>query len=82
MGKLGDPSDMDDLFDRGEFFGDPQPDIGRAGDDGGVGMLRVKPRQRLFARRSGKKGGIIADEKVGLVVERAASPAGVPPRFG
>ncbi len=40
--QLGDAADMDDLFDRRELLGDPQPDVGRAGDDGGVGMLRDK----------------------------------------
>ena len=69
-GKLGDAADVNDLFQRREFFGDPQPDVGRAGDDRGVGMLRIKLRQRLLARRRSKERAGIADEKIGLVVER------------
>ena len=61
---------MDDLLDRGELLGDPQADIGRAGDDRRIGMSRIELRQGLLARRCGKKGAIIPDEEIGLVVER------------
>ena len=61
---------MDDLLDRGELLGDPQADVGRAGDDRRIGMSRVELRQGLLARRCGKKGAIIPDEEIGLVVER------------
>ena len=70
---------MDDLFERNEFFGDPQPDVGCAGDDARVGVLRIKLRQRLFACRCSKKRTGIADKKIGLVVERAN---GCQPRRG
>ena len=59
------------FLDRRELFGDPQADVGRAGDDGGVGMPRVKLGERLFVRRCGKEAVVVADKQIGAVVERA-----------
>ena len=62
---------MNDFFDRRELLGNPQADVGRAGDDCGVGMPRVKLRERLFARRRGKEAVVVADKQIGAVVQRA-----------
>ena len=62
---------MNDLLERRELLGDPQPDIGGAGDDRGVRMLHIELREGLLARGRGEERRFIADEHIRLVVERA-----------
>ena len=69
--KLGDAADMNDLLQRREFLGDPQPDVGGAGDDGGVRVFHIELREGLLAGRRGEERRFIADEHIRLVVERA-----------
>ena len=69
--KLGHAADMNDLLQRRELLGDPQPDIGGAGDDGGVRVFHIELREGLLAGRRGEERRFIADEHIRLVVERA-----------
>ncbi len=81
---------QDDLGQVAHLLGDPQPDIGRAGDDGRVGMPLVERGEAVDARRRGEEAVLVADEDVvgvGEEGEQAGRVAGVdgeavPPRLG
>ena len=68
--------------DRRELLGDPQADIGRAGDERRVGMLRIERASDCSLAGAAKKRSLVADEQIGLVVERARAPAAAPRRCG
>ena len=52
------------------MLGDPEPDIGSAGDEGGVGKSLVERGERIEARGRGKEAVLIADEEVAVVIRK------------
>ena len=65
------PADMNDLVEGRELLGDPQPDIGCAADDPGIGMALVERSERGLAGGCCEEAGFVADEHVGTVVQLA-----------
>jgi hypothetical protein len=63
----GDASEPDNLRQVAQFLGDPQADIGRAGNERRVRMRFVKLRQTCDGRGRGKEAAVRADENI-LVV--------------
>ena len=64
-----DPSQPDDLDEVAHLLGDPQADIGRAGDQNGVGMLCIQRCERLDAGRCGEEALAGAREQIVTVIE-------------
>jgi hypothetical protein len=64
-----DPSQPDDPAEVAHLLGDPQADIGRAGDQYGIGILRIECRQRLDAGRGGEEPLGRTREQVDTVIE-------------
>ncbi len=63
------PSQPDDPAEVAHLLGDPQADIGRAGDQYGIGILRIECRQRLDAGRGGEEALGRTREQVDTVIE-------------
>ena len=77
MVEAAGPADMDDLREVAELLGDPQPDVGRAGDDGRIGMLLIEVGDAVDRRRRGEEAVAVADEDVVVVGEEAEEAGGL-----
>ena len=68
--EAGNPAEPDDLAQLAQLLGDPEADVGRPGDQRGVGVAGVERGERIEARRRGEEARLVAGEKVLPVGER------------
>ncbi len=56
-------------FEVAQLLGDPKADVGRPGDERGIGKSLVERGEPLQAGGGGEKGRLVADEEIGIVVQ-------------
>ena len=69
------PPEPDDPLQIAQELGDPEPDIGGAGDQRRVGIALVEGSERVEAGRRGEEAALVADEEVRVVGERGKRTA-------
>ena len=62
-------AEPDDLFQVTKLLGDPEADVGRAGDERRVGKTLLKRIERVEARGRGKEPALVANKEVRIVGE-------------
>ncbi len=69
-----DPSEPDDALEVTQLLGDPEADVGRAGDKRRVGKTLIERGERVEARGRGEEAALVADEEVRIVGEPGERP--------